>query len=130
VSRDDLALGPKIQVTVGGQVSYRGGSTGRVLVINGKSPSGSESTYPIYTQDEQSGAVYSHRVDGTLGIPGGSPFDITVEPEEIHVHVRAYREANGTVRIVAQRDTWPSTPLPTIGETTCILKLSAVETAK
>jgi hypothetical protein len=53
-----------------------------------------------------------------------------VEPEEIHVHVRAYREANGTVRIVAQRDTWPSTPLPTIGETTCILKLSAVETAK
>lgn len=123
MSRDDLALGPKIQVEVGSTVSYRGGSTGKVLVTNGKSPTGSESTYPIYSQDEKSGAVFSHRVDGTLGIPGGSPFDILMQPEEIHVHVRAYREANGTVRIVAARDQWPATPLPAIGETTCIIKL-------
>lgn len=124
MSRDDLALGPKIQVEVGATVSYRGGSTGKVLVINGKSPTGSESTYPIYTQDTQTGAVYSHRVDGALGIPGGSPFDITVEPLEIHVHVRAYREPNGTVRIVAGKNEWPATPLPHIGETTCILKMA------
>lgn len=123
MSRDDLALGPKIQVTVGAVVSYRGGSTGKVLVINGKSPSGSESTYPVYTQDEASGAVYSHRVDGTLGIPGGSPFDIVPAVEEIHVHVRAYREPNGVIRIVAARGQWPDTPLPAIGETTCIIKL-------
>lgn len=124
MSRDDLALGPKIQVEVGSSVSYRGGGQGKVLVTNGRSPSGSESTYPIYTQDEKSGAVYSHRVDGTLGIPNGSPFDITVEPLEIHVHVRAYREPNGVVRIVAGKNEWPATPFPHVGETTCILKLA------
>jgi hypothetical protein len=126
VSRDDLALGPKIQVEVGAVVSYRGGSTGKVLVTTGKSPSGSESTYPIYTQDQASGAVYSHRVDGTLGIPGGSPFDIVTLPEEIHIHVRAYKEPNGIIRIVASRDTWPSTPYETIGQTTCVIKVGDV----
>jgi hypothetical protein len=124
VSRDDLALGPKIQVEVGQTVSYRGGSTGRVLVLNAKSPQGTESTYPIYTQDEK-GAVFSHRVDGTLGIPGGSPFDIAMKPEELHIHVRAYRDQNGTMRVVAGMNEWPPTPFVCIGETTCVIKLEA-----
>lgn len=124
MSRDDLALGPKIQVIVGQVVPYRGGGAGKVLVTNGKSTSGSESTYPIYTQDETTGAVFSHRVDGTLGLPGGSPYDVVMEPQEIHVHVRAYRDTDGTVRIVAGRDQWPSTPYPHIGETTCVLKFA------
>jgi hypothetical protein len=123
VSRDDLALGPKIQVEVGQTVSYRGGSKGRVLVTNGKSPQGTESTYPIYTQDETTSAVFSHRVDGTLGIPGGSPFDIAIEPREVVVHIRLYREPNGVERIVAARDQWPATPYPHVGETTCVIKL-------
>lgn len=122
MSRDDLALGPKIQVKVDQLVPYRGGSTGKVLVVDARSPTGSETTYPIYSQDETTKSVFSHRQDGTLGIPGGSPFDIMLAPEEINVHVRAYKEPNGTVRIVAARNEWPTTPYPHFGETTCIIK--------
>lgn len=104
---------------------YRGGSQGKVLVVNGKSPSGSESTYPIYSQDEKTGAVFSHRVDGTLGIPGGSPHDIVIPTPKIVVHVRAYKDTNGIIRLVAARDEWPSTPLPAIGETTCVIEAPA-----
>lgn len=122
MSRNDLALGPKIQVDPGQVVPYFGGGKGRVLVVNGRSPSGLESSYPIYTQDEDTGAVYSHRVDGALGLPGGSPYDIRMPSPEIKVHVRAYRDNNGTIRIVAAQNEWPSTPLPPIGETTCVIE--------
>lgn len=125
MSRNDLALGPKIQVKVGDTVTYRNGSSGKVLVVDARSPSGQESTYPLFTQDLATNAVFSHRVDGSLGMPGGSPFDIAVETPDIVVHVRAYRDLSGTIRIVASRDEWPSTPLPSIGETKCVIKAAA-----
>jgi hypothetical protein len=124
VSRDDLALGPKIQIEVGQLVPYRNGGKGRVLVTDARTPTGSESTYPFFTKDETSGAVFSHRVDGTLGIPGGSPHDIVIGPERMNIHVRAYKDQDGTVRIVAARNEWPSTPFPHVGETTCVLEIA------
>lgn len=127
MSRNDLALGPKIQVSVGQVVPYRGGSKGRVLVVDAQSPGGAETTYPIYTKDETTRAVFSHRVDGSLGVTGGSPFDIALAPEEIKVHVRAYRDTNGVLRLIAARDEWPDTPLQAVGETTCILKIAPAE---
>lgn len=125
MSRNDLALGPKIQVKAGDTVTYRNGGSGRVLVVDARSATGAESTYPIFTQDLATSAVFSHRVDGALGVPGGSPYDIAVETPDITVHVRAYRDLSGTIRIIAARDEWPSTPLPAIGETTCVIKAAA-----
>lgn len=102
---------------------YRGGGAGKVLVTNGRSPGGTESTYPIYSQDEKTAAVFSHRVDGTIGIPGGSPFDILLSPEEIRVKVRAYRDAAGALHVVCGANGAPDTPFPTIAEGECTIKL-------
>lgn len=123
MSRNDLALGPKIQVVIGDTVKYRNGGEGVVVVADAQTPGASEATYPIYTQDQSSRAVYAHRADGSMGILGGSPFDIVVEPSEIVVKVKVYRDQHGEVRTVCAINGPPSTPYPAIGEGECHIKL-------